>query len=47
MKPTSNALRYLKSKGWSMAATVQAVKDSGLTAVEIADKLRAQEGDIG
>ena len=40
MKQTSDALRYLKSQGWSLAAIHQAVKDSGLTAVQMAKKIK-------
>jgi len=40
MKPTSEAIRYLVSKGWSLGAIHQAVKDSGMTAVELADRIR-------
>lgn len=36
----SEALRYLKSRGWSLGAIHQAVKDSGVTAVELADRIR-------
>lgn len=42
MKPTSEAIRYLVSKGWSLAAIHQAVKDSGMTAVELVDKLKRE-----
>lgn len=45
MKKTADSLRYLRSKGWSLATIHQAVKDSGLTAAELADKLKRQEGE--
>ncbi len=44
MKATSEALRYLKSRGWSLATIWQTVKDSGMTAAQLADKAKSQEG---
>lgn len=45
MRTTSEALRYLKSRGWSLAAIAQAVKDSGLAAAQLADKLKSQSSE--
>lgn len=36
----SEALRYLKSRGWSLGVIHTAAKDAGLTAVELADRIR-------
>lgn len=44
LKPTSEAIRYLSRLGWSLQQMHQAVKDTGLSLVQIVSLIKTSRG---